>query len=282
MITIKGYKINFSNATNYLLFGGIEKVFSYRMLNLWKTLYINFRLFPFRQAIKFPIFVYGRLKVKSLIGSATIKSNITTGMITFGSSSREEFVAPAKSFVNIQGQIIFNGSAIFFNGFQIIVYRDKILNIGENVFLNANVTIFAIDHISIGNNVRIAYRTIIMSGDMHYSINTNYRSVSRNLAPISIGNNNWITGDVTIQKGTVTPDWTIVTNGTLLNRDYTKEIPEGSIIGGSPVKLIKENQRRVFSLKSEFELTKFFSEQTDYKTKYILDAEVGIDDFCVR
>lgn len=53
----------------------INRVFSYlesrssnTCISLFKTLYVNFRTLPFKQAIKFPIYIYGRVKFYSLEG----------------------------------------------------------------------------------------------------------------------------------------------------------------------------------------------------------------------
>ena len=32
-------------------------------LNIYKTILVNFKLFPLKEALKFPIFVFGKLKI---------------------------------------------------------------------------------------------------------------------------------------------------------------------------------------------------------------------------
>lgn len=276
---VKGYRITPTSIIN-LFFGVLEKISSKRYLNLFKTIYINLRLLPFSQAIKLPIFVFGSIKVVSLIGSAQIRGEVKTGMIRLGDSSPEEFVGQFKSLLANQGTIIFNGTFNAFNGIHIRVSKGKTLEIGDNVMLSSNVSIYALDDIKIGNQTRIAYHSVIMSSDMHYSIDINSKEAYRNSAPIVIGNNNWITSNVKVMKGTVTSDWTIVTSGSFLNKNYSKSIPPRSIIGGSPAKLIKEGQMRVFSLESEAIISNFFAE-SDNKT-FTLDANVDVDVFCKR
>lgn len=53
-----------------------------------KTLYINFKMLPFNQAIKFPILVYGNVIFRSMKGRIILTSDkIRPGMIGIGSSS---------------------------------------------------------------------------------------------------------------------------------------------------------------------------------------------------
>lgn len=278
-MNVKGYDITLSNGVN-LLFGLMEKVFSYKFFNLWKTLYLNFRLFPFSQAIQLPIFVWGGLRIVSLIGRAEIRGRVSPGMIRFGLPAREEIVGYTRSTFSNQGTILFQGKAVFYNGFTIRVYRQKTLDLGRDIAFSSGASLLAFDDIRIGHETRMADNCLLISSDMHYSVDTTMRMVGRNSGPIILGCNNWITGRVRIMKGTVTPDWTIVTSGSVLNKDYTKTIPPESIIGGSPAKLIKTGQRRVFSLKSEGLLRAYFSETE--QRKYHLKSEVDLSEFCER
>lgn len=276
---IKGYRVTPRSAVNLFL-GFSEKLFSTRWLNLFKTLYVNFRLFPFHVAVRLPVFVYGRLRVISLLGRAEVRGTIRPGMIRFGIPPPEEFVGYTSSILANQGTILFNGPCVFFNGFCIRVCRDKTLEVGDRVTCSSNVSIYALDDIKIGNQTRIAFNSLLMSSDMHYSIDTKTREVHGNSAPIVIGNNNWITSHVKVMKGTVTPPWTIVTSGSFLNKDYTDSVPPESVIGGVPAKLIKQGQRRVFSLNSEKMLREYFAGQS--AGKFVLGEGENMDLFSER
>ncbi len=276
---VKGYDINAVSFLN-IFFGALEKIFSYRYLNVWKTVYINFRSLPFKHAIRFPIVVWGRLRILSLMGKIVINAPFKTGMIRFGVATRKEFVGYSPSVFSNLGIIVFSGEAEIYNGFKIRVLRDAALHIGQCVTISSDVSILALDDITIGDYTRIAFNTFIMSSDLHYSINTNTRTIRSHKKPIVIGKNNWILSNVKIMKGTVTPDWTTVVAGSLLNKDYTKAVKENSIIGGSPAKLIREGQRRVFSLKNESFLNDCFKNSGE--DKYVLGNEINIDNFCKR
>lgn len=262
-------------------FGVIERLFSYRYFNLWKTIYVNFRSLPPLQAIRFPIVVWGGLKIVSLMGKIEIQTPIKTGMIKLGVSKPENLLTYSTSQLSNSGKMIFKGNAEIYNGFCFRVLPGATLVIGNECMFSNNVMIYALDNIYIGDNSRIAYNTKILSTDLHYSIDAQTYNIYNNRKKIVIGKNNWITADVKIMKGTVTPDWTIVTANSVLNKDYTKTVKEASIIGGQPAKLIKDGQYRVFSLKSEAYLTQYFTSNPN-ATCYTIENQLDIEQFCKR
>ncbi|MGL5918986.1 MAG: hypothetical protein ACRCZQ_00555, partial [Bacteroidales bacterium] len=61
-------------------------------LNVYKTIRLNFKYFPFKTAIKFPILVYGKLELLNMGGSVIIQGDIKSRMIKIGYNS-DQFVA---------------------------------------------------------------------------------------------------------------------------------------------------------------------------------------------
>ena len=278
---IKGREIAFSNIINFIL-GGFERIFSYRYFNLWKTIYVNFRCLPFLQAVKFPVVIYGGVKIISLMGKIEIKSDkIKRRMLRLGAKSHYEFIHTNGSRLHIDGKLVIGEHIEFANGYQIVVTANSTLSLGSECYFGENLSLITHCNIEIGEATRIAYNSIVMDTDVHFLINTQSREVLKNVRPIRIGGMNWIGNGTRIMKGTVTPDWTIVTAGGFLNKDYSKIISEGSIIGGSPAKLIREGQKRVFSLRSENLINEYFKNNPD-QTKYTLPDNVDLTDFCHR
>ena len=50
------------------------------------------------------------------------------------------------------------------------------------------------------------------------------------------------------------------TGQSLLNKDYTKDIPEYSLIGGTPAKFIKGNISRIWNGQTEVKLREYFTQ----------------------
>ena len=78
-----------------------------------------------------------------------------------------------------------------------------------------------------------------------------------------------------ILKNTRTPKYTTVASNSLLNKDYVNDIPEKSLIGGIPGKLIRKNIARVFDYNEEIVIQNFFNANPDkdvYKVRNHFDT----------
>lgn len=280
-IKIRGRNLTVGALINEVL-SVIERRLSYRRLNLWKTCWINFRSLPISQAIHFPVYVYGSMKIMSLRGKFIIDAPLKRGLIKFGLREYYDLVGCNESVFENRGLMVFKGKTVFYNGYLIKVSNNVIVNVGKEFLANNNLVIIATDDLTIGDYCRIGFNAKILTSDYHFSIKLANREVINNHNPIVIGKYNWITTDVKILKGAVTPNWTTVVSNSVLNRDYSDQIPENSIIGGQPAKLIKTGQRRIFSTSGQTEkmLNNYFHENPT--KKFTLNDEFDIDIFCIE
>lgn len=93
----------------------------------------------------------------------------------------------------------------------------------------------------------------------HCTVNEN-SIVKKNTVPVIIGNYNWIGNRVVIVKGTETKDYTIVTTGNLLNKNYMKldNNENYSMLTGTPAKIISHGMKRIYSVSVEKQIKKLF------------------------
>ena len=200
-------------------------------------------------------------------------------MVHLGFQNRNDMAYHGKSLLHNDGLIIVNGQLRLNNGYYISNSRNGIIEFGRTIFANNNFTVICNNRIIIGDECRFAFGVRMMTTDTHFSIDINSYIINTNSHPIVLGKNNWITSDVKIMKGTVTPDWTIVTANSFLNKDYSKSIGPNCILGGQPAKLIKEGQRRIFSQKNEDMLREYFEENPNEKMR-IISHDIDLDEFC--
>jgi maltose O-acetyltransferase len=105
-----------------------------------------------------------------------------------------------------------------------------IIHVGENVGL-ADTFILAYAPVTIGNNCSFSFRNMIITST--HDIN-NFSTVIAK--PITIGNNVWITTNVTILPGVTIGDNTVIGAGSVV----TKNIPANVFATGNPCVVIKE------------------------------------------
>ena len=83
-------------------------------LNIIKTFYFNFKMLPFRQAIKLPFFLYGKICFWQLSGCVELPEKVSVGMIKIGYKWLDLWPL---SFLPTQvqncGRLIFKGKCIF-------------------------------------------------------------------------------------------------------------------------------------------------------------------------
>lgn len=221
-------------------------------LNIWSTIYLNFKMFDFKIAVKLPIYVYGKTDFRDLSGKIIIDAPIKRGMIVIGKKRYIINSVPVSTFT-IRGTIIFKGEVSLGCGHYIFVSQNATLTIGtEGTLLGAYCKLICFESITIGNRVRMAWEAQLIDSNFHYFEGENTAPLTK---PIVLNDNLWIGNRVTIMRGTVLPSNTTVASNSLLNKDYT-EYGENILLGGMPAKLLKKNIKRIFDEKIEAELDK--------------------------
>lgn len=106
--------------------------------------------------------------------------------------------------------------------------------IGENFFANFNLTILDEARVTIGDNAFIGPNVSIYTAC--HPLDSKSRNIGVQWAePVTIGNNVWIGGSVTILPGAVIGDNCVIGAGAVVRGS----IPPGSLAVGNPAKVIK-------------------------------------------
>ena len=223
-----------------------------------KSFYFNFKMFSFKTAVKLPVLFYGKVKFSSLKGKTIINAPIAKGMVKFGYNLEIIKKAIGVSELKIDGTFIINGN--FFTGvdYALIILRGGIFEIGENSHLGSKIKIIVTKKVILGKYFRLSFESQIFDSNFHYMLDTEKNEVNRLDGEIIMNDYCWVGNRSTIMRNTITPRYTTIASNSLLNKDYTTEIPEKSIIGGMPAKLIKKNMSRVYDPKQEAIISDYF------------------------
>lgn len=257
------------------IFTKIEEFKAKNHLNYFATLYLNLRCLKFKDAIKFPIYVYGRPRLLRTTGTITIDCPVRKGMILVNSRRIGRMTAVTNNTeISLMGKITFKGSCYLLSGSVITVRKNATLCFGNDVVVGEGATICAKKSITTGNHVRIAHKCQIYDSSFHYTVDFNKRIIGDMAKPVSIGNYCWVGNSSTIAAGAMIPDQTIVASNSLVNKRMD-DIPPMSTLAGIPCKLVKSGIKRVWCPEcdnsKQMWIKKYFIENPDSKACPITD-----------
>lgn len=221
------------------------------ILNFFKhnwpaILYFNFKMLPFKQAIKLPFDFWGKVKFVNLSGKVILDTDdIRRGMICIGLNHSTLFPSYTST-INFSGNIKFRGTANIGRGILIEINKNSTVSIGNNVEIGGLTKIMCQKKIIISDNISISWECQILDSDFHFIRDIETNKIKPRKMDVLIGNNVWLGNRVTINKGTVLPDFTIIASNSVCNKDYSKGGNNHIIIAGTPAKVVSEGYERVF------------------------------------
>ncbi len=155
-----------------------------------KTLWVNFRYLPFKQAIRLPILIHCKSGIY-VAGEGKIvidAPNITPFMIHIGKTETVTTNVPYANW-KVYGTLIFKGKTHFFHGTYLLVAPNATLVFESSDFrisVGNNAKIICYEHVDIGGNSQIAWESQIYDTNFHYV--RNYEGKTKKLTkPIRIG-----------------------------------------------------------------------------------------------
>lgn len=213
-------------------------------VSLPKTIYVNFKTLPWAQAIKLPILVDVRTKIRGgRKGSIKIEAECRPFMIKFGFQPGTEGVPQLYNsnclVFGSSGVLKFCGGAKFARGIHIRVGNGEI-EFGENFTCNKSCFFTAKKKIKFGKNVLIGWNTNIRDMDGHdiWIKEDEEERIINYEQPITIGDNVWIAACVDVFKGANIPSGNIVGYRAGVFGAFDKE---NSVLAGFPAKVIKQD-----------------------------------------
>lgn len=143
-------------------------------LNYIKTIYFNFRVFPFRTAIKFPIFLFGKVDLYHIEKGCIQLTCITRpATIRIGGGIPGNFVQHCHTYVThitLYGKMKCGKSLYLGNGTSLFVEPGATLEIGDDFFMNANCKLFCENYIKLGDQARVSWDSQVFDSNFHFMV----------------------------------------------------------------------------------------------------------------
>lgn len=218
----------------------------YRKINLFfqvnwiKTLYINFKLFPFSIAKKLPIIVFGKCYIESLSGKVIIQAPVKFGMLGLGQRYEIFRKESGCAEIKLQGTLILKGNAQFGYDYKIFVAKKAVFTLGNMASMASQAKVICTRNIILGDFCRIGSECQLIDTNFHDLKNSITKEIYSKNSDIYLSDYNFISNRVTIMGKTATPKFCTIASNSLSNKNYTS-LGENILIGGIPAKLIKEN-----------------------------------------
>lgn len=109
----------------------------------------------------------------------------------------------------------------------------KNITLGKNVFINSGCKFQDQGGITIGDGALIGHNVVMAT--LNHDMAPTMRS-TMHPAPIVIGKHVWVGSNATILSGVTIGDGVIVAAGAVV----TKDVPENTVVGGVPAKMMKK------------------------------------------
>lgn len=206
-----------------------------------KTLYLNFSVLPFKDAVKLPFVVMGKCKLNG-INKKSVKVNgkIKTGMIKIAAQKTSKRGIPVNKSAYLicddGGKIIFDGSASIGGGTSICASGGKI-RLGDKFSCNVNCFVYSNEEITFGEDVLLGWNINLRDNDGHPLYDEKHNVINPP-KKIEIGDHVWIASYVDILKGVSLANGTVVGTRSLVTKSFASK---NAVIAGSPAKTVKEN-----------------------------------------
>lgn len=212
------------------------------VFSLPKTLFFNLKVFPFKTAIKMPIFVSCHTRIKGVNRKNFLCSidKPKFGVSRIGISGSETGLLIKKTsllYIHNGGKIIINGPISISRGAYIEANAGSII-FGSNVKMNTGCYIESEKSvIEIGNDCSFGWNCVVKNCDGHFIYIKG--EPTRNYGRIHIGNHCWVCSEASLLKNAYLPDNCVLGYKSLLSKKISEKT--SCLYAGFPAKIIKED-----------------------------------------
>lgn len=202
-----------------------------------QILYFNFKMLPFTEACKLPIWLYkpkfGKLTGRVLFDMPS--REIKPGIIRIGTFNVNIYPKTG-CMIDNRGTIIFKGICKIGNNSFISVGETGQLEFGNNFSCKTSMKMACYHSITFGNNVLVGWDCLFMDTDFHVLTRTD-GSKTKGYGPIYIGDEVWFGCGCKVFKRTKIPSQCVVSAQTVLSE--VVNAPEQSVIGNDIRLIVK-------------------------------------------
>lgn len=218
------------------MLGKIKHIISlFSTIDVFKTIYLNFKVFPSGIARKLPIYVGKHVDINEIYrGCIEFQKgvNVKRGMVSFGISpipmiSDKGLYTLLR--ISPQAKLVFGENIKIYSGCSVIVTYRGVMSIGSDFLMNQKSRLYCANSVSIGPHCSIGWETQIYDSNFHFLYDSINHRIDNAMGEVSLGHNVWIGNRCTVSKGASIPDYAIIGSNSLVSKKLTNEI--GGVFG---------------------------------------------------
>ena len=210
--------------------------------SLPKSLYVCFRCFDFKTALRLPVIVSYRVRVNGISRGSFEFDGVSakTGMVRLGISNGSYLKGKdMKSYLTFapNSKIVIRGGVNVANNFAINIGDNGELILGNKFSSNYDLTVSCGKRIEFGSDCLLGWHCTFIDGDGHSILNSS-GEVLNEPSDIKIGNHVWIASEATCLKGAKIEDGCVIVFFSTISSKISKK---RCVIAGTPAHIVKEN-----------------------------------------
>ena len=212
-----------------------------KLLSLPKSLYVSFRLFSFKDALKLPVVVRYNTRLLSLNGKIKVMGGVKRAMLSVGFNNVGLYDKKyQRSMLQIDGTIVLHGECkvSFGHGSRISIGRNGCVEFKGHFSNTAQMNLCCVDRVTFGDGVVTSWDTLVMDTDWHDVRHTDTGDVGKRTRPIVVGNGVWICTRSVVLKGCHIANGCIIGANSLVAGCFDEE---NCLIAGNPAQVRRSN-----------------------------------------
>ncbi|OIO71424.1 MAG: hypothetical protein CO186_08745 [Zetaproteobacteria bacterium CG_4_9_14_3_um_filter_49_83] len=203
-------------------------------VSLPKSILFNLRYLPLQQALRLPILISYRIKLKDLRGRIVL-DRVAPGIVQIGFNSLSFATGHGDGLWNVTGTVHFHGKARL--GCHPIINVKGTLEIGDQFECGHCFLLFCDEHVHFGNNTLISWNVEVMDTDIHHITDAQAQTLNPAKA-VSVGEHVWIGSHACLLKGSSIAEHSIVAAHAVVTKAFDQA---NILLAGNPATVKKHS-----------------------------------------
>lgn len=205
------------------LFPFVEAALFLRRCSIFNTIYYNFKLFSFKEAVILPLAVGKNVKIVNK-GEFLINCKLSPLMVICGVVTIPPFEDyKSKTIITNYGTVLINNKVNIHPGAKIWVAKNASLILEGYNIIGAESKVACHNEIRIGKYSGFSWCCEVFDTDFHYTKDITTGKIYNKDKPVFIGDNVFIGNHVNISKGTKLPNGAVVSSWSNVSGSFMKK-----------------------------------------------------------